>query len=170
VHTNRRIHLSSPHMGDWEERFVAEAFATNWIAPLGPHVDAFEREFCEVVGSIGAADDAERTDREDPTAVRGHLDLADGPVRVGCEGRDQVAGGIQCDQASAGDAGDVGEGHGEYLAAAREAGGEDVGDACRQNARLTRARTGEDEQGAFGGLYRFALFLVETSEVGRRLL
>jgi dTDP-4-amino-4,6-dideoxygalactose transaminase len=32
-----------------------EAFATNWIAPLGPHVDAFEREFCEVVGSSHAA-------------------------------------------------------------------------------------------------------------------
>jgi pyridoxal phosphate-dependent aminotransferase EpsN len=42
-------------MGDLEERFVAEAFATNWIAPLGPHVDAFEREFCEAVGSSHAA-------------------------------------------------------------------------------------------------------------------
>jgi dTDP-4-amino-4,6-dideoxygalactose transaminase len=50
-----RIHLSSPHMGDLEERFVAEAFATNWIAPLGPHVDAFEREFCELVGAGHAA-------------------------------------------------------------------------------------------------------------------
>jgi dTDP-4-amino-4,6-dideoxygalactose transaminase len=46
-----RIHLSSPHMGVIEERLVAEAFATNWIAPLGPHVDAFESEFCEVVGA-----------------------------------------------------------------------------------------------------------------------
>jgi len=34
---------------------VDEAFATNWIAPLGPHVDAFEREFCEVVGTRHAA-------------------------------------------------------------------------------------------------------------------
>jgi pyridoxal phosphate-dependent aminotransferase EpsN len=42
-------------MGDLEERFVAEAFATNWIAPLGPHVDAFEREFCDTVGSAHAA-------------------------------------------------------------------------------------------------------------------
>jgi dTDP-4-amino-4,6-dideoxygalactose transaminase len=52
---SRRIHLSSPHMGGDEERFVADAFATNWIAPLGPHVDGFEREFAEAVGSPYAA-------------------------------------------------------------------------------------------------------------------
>jgi dTDP-4-amino-4,6-dideoxygalactose transaminase len=40
-----RIYLSSPHMGADEFEFVREAFATNWIAPLGPHVDGFEREF-----------------------------------------------------------------------------------------------------------------------------
>lgn len=50
-----RIYLSPPHMGEREERFVAEAFATNWIAPLGPHVDAFEREFCDAVGARHAA-------------------------------------------------------------------------------------------------------------------
>jgi pyridoxal phosphate-dependent aminotransferase EpsN len=50
-----RIYLSSPHMGATEQEFVADAFATNWIAPLGPHVDAFEREFGEVVGSAHAA-------------------------------------------------------------------------------------------------------------------
>jgi dTDP-4-amino-4,6-dideoxygalactose transaminase len=41
-----RIYLSSPHIGELEKTFVQEAFATKWIAPLGPHVDAFEREFC----------------------------------------------------------------------------------------------------------------------------
>ncbi len=46
-----RIYLSSPHMGSEEQALVAEAFASNWIAPLGPHVDAFQREFCAVVGS-----------------------------------------------------------------------------------------------------------------------
>ena len=45
-----RIYLSSPHLGTQELEFVREAFATNWIAPLGPHVDAFEREFGEFVG------------------------------------------------------------------------------------------------------------------------
>lgn len=52
---SKRIYLSSPHMGGLEEQYVAEAFASNWLAPLGPHVDAFEREFCEVVGSQHAA-------------------------------------------------------------------------------------------------------------------
>lgn len=50
-----RIYLSSPHMGGEELALVQEAFATNWIAPLGPHVDGFEREFAEVVGSAHAA-------------------------------------------------------------------------------------------------------------------
>ncbi len=45
-----RIYLSSPHMGTDELNLVQEAFATNWIAPLGPHVDAFEKEFCEFLG------------------------------------------------------------------------------------------------------------------------
>jgi dTDP-4-amino-4,6-dideoxygalactose transaminase len=46
-----RIYLSSPHMGGLEQDFVADAFASNWIAPLGPHVEAFEREFAQVVGA-----------------------------------------------------------------------------------------------------------------------
>jgi pyridoxal phosphate-dependent aminotransferase EpsN len=50
-----RIYLSSPHMGGAEQELVADAFATNWIAPLGPHVDAFEREFADIVGSPHAA-------------------------------------------------------------------------------------------------------------------
>ncbi len=37
-----RIWLSSPHMGGEEEKYVAEAFATNWISPVGPHLEAFE--------------------------------------------------------------------------------------------------------------------------------
>lgn len=45
------IYLSPPHLGDRELELVRDAFASNWIAPLGPHVDAFEQEFCAVVGS-----------------------------------------------------------------------------------------------------------------------
>jgi pyridoxal phosphate-dependent aminotransferase EpsN len=44
-----RIYLSSPHLGTQEFEFVREAFATNWIAPLGPHVDAFEKEFGQIL-------------------------------------------------------------------------------------------------------------------------
>lgn len=39
-----RVYLSSPHLGTEEQKFVQEAFDTNWVAPLGPHVDAFEKE------------------------------------------------------------------------------------------------------------------------------
>jgi dTDP-4-amino-4,6-dideoxygalactose transaminase len=49
-----RILLSTPHLGEYEMGFVAEAFRTNWIAPLGPNVDAFEQELAEYVG-IGHA-------------------------------------------------------------------------------------------------------------------
>ncbi len=44
------IFLSPPHMSEYEERFVSEAFSSNWIAPLGPMVDAFEKEMCAYIG------------------------------------------------------------------------------------------------------------------------
>jgi dTDP-4-amino-4,6-dideoxygalactose transaminase len=40
--TYDKIWLSSPHMGNNEEKYVKQAFDTNWVAPLGPNVDAFE--------------------------------------------------------------------------------------------------------------------------------
>lgn len=43
----KRIYLSSPTMHGEEQEFVREAFDTNWIAPLGPHVNAFEKEIAE---------------------------------------------------------------------------------------------------------------------------
>ncbi|WP_223637873.1 aminotransferase class I/II-fold pyridoxal phosphate-dependent enzyme [Corallococcus sp. EGB] len=46
-----RIYLSSPHMGAFERGYVDDAFLSNWIAPLGPHVDAFQEEFARCVGS-----------------------------------------------------------------------------------------------------------------------
>lgn len=52
---SQRIWLSSPHLGDEETAFVEEAFRTNWIAPLGPHVDGFEREVAEYAGVAHAA-------------------------------------------------------------------------------------------------------------------
>ena len=45
----RRIYLSPPHMGDAERELLLDAFDSNWIAPLGPHVEALGREFAEVV-------------------------------------------------------------------------------------------------------------------------
>lgn len=45
-----RLFLSPPHLGDAELRFVQEAFASNYIAPLGPMVDTFEKEFAAYTG------------------------------------------------------------------------------------------------------------------------
>ena len=39
-----KIYLSSPTMHGEEQKFVAEAFDTNWVAPLGPNVNNFEKE------------------------------------------------------------------------------------------------------------------------------
>jgi pyridoxal phosphate-dependent aminotransferase EpsN len=45
-----RIHLSAPHMGGEERRFVAEAFETNWLSTVGPHLAAFEAEVGDYLG------------------------------------------------------------------------------------------------------------------------
>lgn len=46
-----RIFLSPPHMSGYEMKYIQEAFATNWIAPLGANVDGFEHELCDYVGA-----------------------------------------------------------------------------------------------------------------------
>ncbi|WP_027077506.1 DegT/DnrJ/EryC1/StrS family aminotransferase [Maribacter antarcticus] len=43
VDINKKIWLSSPHMGDMEQVYVKEAFDTNWVAPIGPNITAFEK-------------------------------------------------------------------------------------------------------------------------------
>jgi dTDP-4-amino-4,6-dideoxygalactose transaminase len=52
---NSKIWLSSPHMGGNEQVFVNEAFDTNWIAPLGPHVNNFEHDLEKYTGASYAA-------------------------------------------------------------------------------------------------------------------
>ena len=47
---NPKIWLSSPHLGGGELAFVNEAFETNWIAPLGPNVNGFEKDLESYVG------------------------------------------------------------------------------------------------------------------------
>jgi dTDP-4-amino-4,6-dideoxygalactose transaminase len=49
-----KIYLSPPHMGARERELLLEAFDSNWIAPLGPHVEAFERELATFTGSAHA--------------------------------------------------------------------------------------------------------------------
>lgn len=48
---NSKIWLSTPHMGGNEQKYVQEAFDTNWIAPLGPHVNGFEDDLVAYTGS-----------------------------------------------------------------------------------------------------------------------
>ena len=47
----KKIYLSSPTMHGEEQKFIREAFDTNWVAPLGPNVNAFEKEMSEYTGA-----------------------------------------------------------------------------------------------------------------------
>lgn len=49
------ILLSVPHLSEYERQYVEEAFSTNWVAPLGPNVEAFERELAAYVSIEHAA-------------------------------------------------------------------------------------------------------------------
>lgn len=49
--TPSRIYFSFPHMCGLEEQFVQKAFSSNWIALLGPQVDAFAAEFAAALGA-----------------------------------------------------------------------------------------------------------------------
>jgi pyridoxal phosphate-dependent aminotransferase EpsN len=50
-----RIYLSVPHMGGEEESLIREAFASNWLSTVGPHLDGFEREFSDRIGRPSVA-------------------------------------------------------------------------------------------------------------------
>jgi len=51
----KRIYLSCPTMHKEEQEYINEAFVTNWVAPLGPNVDAFEKEMAQYTGAGYAA-------------------------------------------------------------------------------------------------------------------
>lgn len=52
---SKRIYLSSPTMHGEEQRYIKEAFDTNWVAPLGTNVNEFEKELASYVGVGHAA-------------------------------------------------------------------------------------------------------------------
>jgi len=52
---SQKIWLSSPHMGGTEQKYVQEAFDTNWIAPLGPNVNGFEKDLANYTGVKAAS-------------------------------------------------------------------------------------------------------------------
>jgi pyridoxal phosphate-dependent aminotransferase EpsN len=47
----KRIYLSPPHLSGEEEELIRGVFESNWIAPLGPHVNGFEQEFARKIGA-----------------------------------------------------------------------------------------------------------------------
>ena len=51
----KRIYLSPPHMSEQEKRYLIDAYDSNWVAPLGPHVDGFEKEMSEYLNVKNAA-------------------------------------------------------------------------------------------------------------------
>ncbi|HFK1765848.1 pyridoxal phosphate-dependent aminotransferase [Bacillus wiedmannii] len=55
IKNKEKIYLSSPHMSGNEQKYIKDAFDSNWIAPLGPNVDEFERELASFVGVKGGA-------------------------------------------------------------------------------------------------------------------
>ncbi len=75
---HKKIWLSSPHIGENEKKFVQDAFDSNWVAPLGPNVDAFENEMCAYLGVRSAAALSAGT-----AAI--HLALIMGGVKAGDE-------------------------------------------------------------------------------------
>ena len=50
----QRLYMSPPHMSGREAEYVADVFASNWIAPVGPHLKKFEEMFAERVGVASA--------------------------------------------------------------------------------------------------------------------
>ena len=65
----KRTYLSPPDTGPEERRLLLDAFDSNWVAPLGPHVDAFEREFADLVGAASCRRLVERN-RRPPSCAR----------------------------------------------------------------------------------------------------
>ena len=55
LNTNKKIWLSSPHISGNEQKYVNEAFDTNWIAPAGPHINKFEEELSKVSDGLNVA-------------------------------------------------------------------------------------------------------------------
>ena len=53
--SDKKIYLSPPHMNGEENVYIKDAINSNWVAPLGPHVDAFEKELASYVGVKFAA-------------------------------------------------------------------------------------------------------------------
>ena len=52
---NKKIYLSPPNVGDDEKKFLEKSFDSNWIAPVGPDLDIFEKEIADYAANMGFA-------------------------------------------------------------------------------------------------------------------
>ena len=52
---HKKIYLSSPHLTGEEQKYVKEAFDTNWVAPLGPNVNGLEEDICKYTGAAACS-------------------------------------------------------------------------------------------------------------------
>lgn len=50
VSSQKKIYLSAPHLSGNEQKYINEAIKTNWVAPVGPNIDAFEQEMANFIG------------------------------------------------------------------------------------------------------------------------
>ena len=66
-----RIYMASPTMHGEEQKFVQEAFDTNWIAPLGPNVNGFEREMEAYTGIAHCCNSESSCLRKRQDCIRG---------------------------------------------------------------------------------------------------
>lgn len=53
--SSKKIYLSPPHLSGYELNFITDALKSNWVAPLGPNVDGFEKELADYLGVRNAA-------------------------------------------------------------------------------------------------------------------
>jgi len=89
---NPRLHLSLAHMGGHEQSFIQQAFDTNWVVPLGPNVDAFEKDL-EMFLNYRGITGQDYNDREKCHAaalVSGTAALHLGLILLGVESGDEV--------------------------------------------------------------------------------
>ena len=85
-----RIYLSPPHVGPEERALLLDAFDSGWIAPIGPHVTAFEEELAARVEVGHAAALSSGTAAIHLALVLAALPLCSGCPKAGCRDTEEV--------------------------------------------------------------------------------
>ena len=88
----KRIHLSLAHMSGGEQKYIQEAFDTNWVVPLGPNVDGFEKDLASFLEKKGVADQVRNDKGKCHVAAlsAGTAALHLGLILLGVEAGDEV--------------------------------------------------------------------------------